>query len=116
MFLSTEAAVYHIKKSYIARSRSSTSTNSKNKVICNNSFQLRVVNFSAVISSSILDVGRGPGPASYKYGISCQLLRSITLYGSRLQRRFENIICYSVWEKTCFEKYIFVEIKMSISK
>ena len=29
------------------------------------------------LSSSILDVGRGPTPASYKYGISCKFLQSI---------------------------------------
>ena len=38
---------------------------------------LNCIFISIVISSSILDVGRGPRPASYKYGISCKFLQSI---------------------------------------
>ena len=55
---------------YFARSRSSTSTNSKDEVVCNNSLQLKVVNVSFAIISCILHVGRGSGPTSYKHGIS----------------------------------------------
>ena len=38
---------------------------------------LNCIFISIVISSSILDVGRGPRPASYKYGISYKFLQSI---------------------------------------
>ena len=65
-----------IFKVYFARSRSSTSTNSKDEAICNNSLQLKVVNVSIVISSFISDLGRGPGPASYNMGFcvnSCEV-------------------------------------------
>ena len=93
------------KKLYFAISRSSTSTNSKDEVICNSSLQLKIVNFSIVISSSILDVGRVPGPASYKYWISLNSCKvSHFTYSSSIQRLFEDIIYYSVWEKTRFEK------------
>ena len=50
------------------------STNSKDEAICNNSLQLKVVNVSIVVSSAISDLGWGPGPASYKNGISCKFL------------------------------------------
>ena len=44
------------------------------EAICNNNLQLKVVNVSVIISTSISDLGRVPGPASYKYGISCKFL------------------------------------------
>ena len=59
------------KKLSIIWSRLSA-TNSKDEAICSNRLRLKVVNFSIVTSSSILDV-------SNKYGISRKSLQSITL-------------------------------------
>lgn len=74
------------KKPYFTRSRSNTSTNRKDKVICNNSLQLKAVKFSFFISSSILHVGRDPGPASDKHGILRKSWQSITFYTDKLQK------------------------------
>ena len=48
------------------------------------SLQLKVVNVSIVISSSISYVGRGPRLASCKYEISRKFLQSIKLYRGNL--------------------------------
>ena len=52
------------------RSRSRTPTNSEDKAICNNSFQLKAVYYSIATRSFILNVGRGPRPALDYNGIS----------------------------------------------
>ena len=79
------------KKLYLTESRFKTPRNSKHGTTCNNSLQLKVVNYSIVTRSSILDVGRGPGPAS---DYCCISQKFLAVTKGNHQRYFENIMCY----------------------
>ena len=58
------------KKSYFTRSRSRASVNSEDGAICNNGLRLKVVFYSIVTRSSILNVDIGPVPFFDYNGIS----------------------------------------------